>query len=90
MSSSEGRGVSRGLRSMRYHIAVRTKINQEVSGNRKWFWKKVGEVNGGKEKDCKMVKDKNGILAMGWGYVREIWKEYFEDLYSLKTEEEEL
>ena len=45
-------------------------------------------MNGGKEKDCKRVKDKNGILAMGWGYVREIWKEYFEDLYSLNTEEE--
>ena len=36
---------------------------------------------------CNRVKDGNGRLAQGEGDGRAIWKEYFEDLYNIDTQE---
>ena len=39
------------------------KMNQDVDGNRKLFWKEVWKVNGGKVKSCSRIKDGNWRLA---------------------------
>ena len=42
------------------------KINQDVDGNRKFFfWKEAVKVNKGKVKSCSRIKDGNGRLALG-------------------------
>ena len=53
------------------------KMNQDVDGNKKLFWK---EVNGGKGESCSKMKNGNGRLVLGADEVRIIWKDYFEDL----------
>ena len=45
------------------------KMNEDVNGNRKQFWKEVSNAKG---------EDRS----------RKIWKEYFEDLYNIDTQEE--
>ena len=52
------------------------------------FWKKVSKANGGKVKNCSEIKDENGRLALEEVEVRRIWKEYFEDLYDIHTQEQ--
>ena len=37
---------------------------------------------------CSRIKDGNGRLGQGEDKVRKIWKEYFEDLYNIDTQEE--
>ena len=64
------------------------KINDHVNGNRKLFWKGVSNAKGGKVESCSGIKDGNGRLAQGEDEVRKIWKEYFEDLYNIDTQEE--
>ena len=39
------------------------KINEDVNGNRKLFWKEVSNVKGGKVKSCSRIKDRNGRLT---------------------------
>ena len=39
-----------------------------------------------KEESCSRVKDRDGRLAQGEDEAREIWKEYFEDLYNNQEE----
>ena len=36
---------------------------------------------------CSRIKDGNGRLAQGEDKVRKIWKEYFEELYNIDTQE---
>ena len=36
------------------------KMNQDVNGNRKGFWKKVSKMNGGKVEVSNRIKDGNG------------------------------
>ena len=36
------------------------KINRDVGGNRKLFWKEVGKVNGEKIESCSRMKDGDG------------------------------
>ena len=36
---------------------------------------------------CSRIKDGNGMLAQGEDEVRRVWKEYFEDLYNIDTQE---
>ena len=60
----------------------------EVYRNRKLFWKAVSNVKGGNMEICSRVKYRNGRLAQGEDEVRKIWKEYFEDLYNINTQEE--
>ena len=38
---------------------------------------------------CSRIKDGNGRLAKGEDEVKRIWKEYFEYLYNVDTQEEE-
>ena len=40
------------------------KMNEDVNGNRKRFWKEVSEVNEGKVESCSRVKDGKG--RGGW------------------------
>ena len=64
------------------------KMNQEVDGNRKLFWKEVSKVNGGKVESCSRIKNGDGRLAQGEGEVRRNWREYFEDLYNIYIREQ--
>ena len=54
------------------------KMNQDMNGNRKLFWK-MNNVNGRKDGSAK--------LALGGVEGRRIWKQYFENLYSIDTQE---
>ena len=66
----------------------RRKLNEDVNGNRKLFWKLVSNAKGGKVESCSKIKDGNGGLAQGEDEVRKVWKEYFEDLYNIDTQEQ--
>ena len=65
-----------------------SKINEVVNGNRKLFWKGVNNTKGGKLDSCSRIKDGNGRLAQGEDELRNICKEYFEDLYNIDNQEE--
>ena len=45
-------------------------------------------MKGRKVESCSRIKDGSGRLAQGEDEVRKIWKEYFEDLYNIDTQEE--
>ena len=45
------------------------KMNQDIDGNRKLFWKEVCKVNGGKFEGCSRIKDGKERLALGEGEV---------------------
>ena len=62
------------------------KMNEDVNGNRKLFWKEVSNVKGGNMESFSRIKDGNGRLAQGETEVRRIWKEYFEDLYNIDNQ----
>ena len=64
------------------------KMNEDGNGNRKSFWKEVSNAKEGKDESCSRVKDGNGRLAQGEDESRMIWKEYFEDLHNIDTQEE--
>ena len=51
------------------------------------FGNRLSNVKGGKVESCNRIKDRNGRLAQGEDEVRRIWKEYFEDLYYIDTQE---
>ena len=40
------------------------KMNEDVNGNRKLFWKEVSKANEGKVESCRRVKGGNGRLVM--------------------------
>ena len=61
------------------------KINKDVNGNRKLFWKEVSNARGGKVESCSKIKDVNVRLVQGEDEGRKIWKDYFEDLYNIDT-----
>ena len=63
-------------------------MNEDVNGNRKLFWKEVSNVKGEKVESCSRIKNGNWRLAQGEDKVRKIWKEYFEDLNNMDTQEE--
>ena len=67
-----------------YSWTVGRKMNQDVNGNRKLLWKEVSKGNRGKMENCSRIKDGNGRLTLEVEMQR-IWKEYFEDLYSIDT-----
>ena len=62
------------------------KMNGNVNGNRKLFWKEISNGKGGKVESCSRIKNSNGRLAQGEDELRMIWKEYFEDLYNEDTQ----
>ena len=59
------------------------KMNEDINGNRKIFWKEMSNAKEGKVESCSKIKDGDGRLAQGEDEVQRIWKEYFEDLYKL-------
>ena len=63
-------------------------MNQEVNGNRKLFWKEVSNEKRRRVESCSKVNEGNWRLAQRKSEVRKIWKEYFEDLYNIDTQEE--
>ena len=63
-------------------------MNGDVNGNRKLLWKEVSNVKGGKMESYSRIKDGNGRLILGEDEVRKIWKEYFEDMYNVDTQEQ--
>ena len=64
------------------------KINENVNGNKKLFWKEVSNAKRGKVESCSRIKDENGRLAQGEDEVRKIWKEYFQELHKINTQEQ--
>ena len=64
------------------------KMNQDMNGNRKLFWKEVSKPNEGKVESCSRIKNGNGRLALEEVGVRRIWKEYFENFYNRDTREQ--
>ena len=64
------------------------KMNKDVNGNRKLFWKEVSKANGGKVENSNRIKDGNGGLVLEEAEVRRIWKEYYEDFYNIDTQEQ--
>ena len=64
------------------------KMNEDINGNRKLFWKEMSNAKGGKVGSCSRVKDGYGRLAQGEDEVRKIWKEHFEDLYNIDTQKQ--
>ena len=62
-------------------------MNEDVNKNRKLFWKETSNVKGGKMESCSRIKYGNGRLAQGEDEVQRIWKEYFEYLYNIDTQE---
>ena len=63
-------------------------MNEDVNRKRTLFWKEVSNVRGGKGESCNRIKDGNRKLAQGEDEVRRIWKEYFEVLYNIDTQEQ--
>ena len=57
-----------------------------MNGNRKLFWKEDRNAKEGKVESCSGIKDGNGRLEQGGDEVRRIWKQYFEDLYSIDSQ----
>ena len=64
------------------------KMNQDVNGNKKLFKKEVSKANGRKVENFNRIKDVNGSLVLEEAEVRRIWKEYYEDLYNIDTQEQ--
>ena len=64
------------------------KMNEDVNGNRKLFWKELSNAKGGKVESCRRIKDRNGRLSQGEEEVRRIWKGYLEDLYNIDTQDQ--
>ena len=52
------------------------------------FWKEVNKTNGGKVESCNRIKDGNGRLSLESVGVQRIWKEYFQDIYNIDTQEQ--
>ena len=59
-----------------------------IVNDRKLFWKEVNNAKSGKVESCSRIKDGNERLAQGRDEVRRIWKEYFEDLYNIDTQDQ--
>ena len=51
------------------------KVNQDLNGNRKMFWKEVSKANGGKVENSRRIKDEDGTLVLEEAELRRIWKE---------------
>ena len=51
------------------------KMDEDVNGNRKLFWKEVSNAKGGKVQNCSRKKDENERLVLRDNEVRKIWKE---------------
>ena len=58
-----------------------------MNGNRKLFWKEASNAKGENVQSCSRMKDENRRLALEELEVRSTWKEYFEDLYNIDTQE---
>ena len=53
------------IRAKRVNEQFGKKINDDVNGNRKLFWKEVNNAKGGKVESCSRIEDGNGKLAQG-------------------------
>ena len=47
----------------------------------------MSKANGGKVENSNRIEDRNGRVVMEEAEVRKIWKEYYEDLYNIDTQE---
>ena len=64
------------------------KMNEDMVGNMKLFWKDVSNTKGGKVESCSRIKNGNGRLAQGENEVRRILEKYFEYFYNIDTQEQ--
>ena len=74
----------------RFAYQSKKKINEQLGRKVFWklFWKEESNAKGEKVESCSKIKDRNGRLAQGEDEVGNIWKEYFEDLYNINTQEQ--
>ena len=56
------------------------KMNEDVNGNRKLFWKEVSNAKG--------RKDGSVRFPQGEDEAQNIWNEYFEDIYNIDIQEQ--
>ena len=54
------------------HEQFERKMNEDVNGNKRLFWKEVSNSKGGKVESCSRIKDGNGRLAQGKDEVQKI------------------
>ena len=78
----------RKVKSCTYQEHFGIKMKQDVNGNSKLFWKEVSKANERKVENYNRIKDGNGRLVLEAAELRMIWKEYYEDLYNIDTQEE--
>ena len=62
------------------------KTNEDMNVNRTLFLKEVSNGKGGKVESCSRIKNGNGRLVQGEDEGRKIWKDYFEGLYNIDTQ----
>ena len=63
------------------------KMNQDVCGNWKLFWKEVSKTNGGNVEKSKRINVGNRWVALEEAELRRIWREYYEDLFNIDIQE---
>ena len=65
-------------------------MNEYVGGNRKLFLKDVGKRNMVKVESFRRIKDGTGMLVVREDEIRNILKDYFENLYNTDPQEQAL
>jgi hypothetical protein len=64
------------------------KMNEDVKGNKKLFWKEVRKVGKERNGNLSNIKNRNGTLVTDEAEVRKVWRDYFENLHKVGSNEE--
>ena len=77
--TEEKRKVKRCIYQSKMNIneLFRRKMNEDVNGNIKLFWKEMNNLKGGKVENWSRIKDENGRLVQEEDEVQRIWKSNF-------------
>ena len=61
------------------------KMNDDLNGNVKLFWKEVRKANGSTKSGCKRIKGRDGSMLIEEEDVKNRWREYFESLFNVRA-----
>ena len=61
------------------------KMNDDLNGNVKLFWKEVRKANGSTKSGCKRIKGRDGSMLIEEDDVKNRWREYFESLFNVRA-----
>ena len=64
------------------------KMNEDIHGNKKLFWKEVRKVGKERNGNFSNIMNRNGTLVTEESEVRGVWREYFENLHKVGSNEE--